>query len=73
MGKRSAERPKLPTGGRTVLTAWEGVAGQAGLALWFHLGLGVSCLTPPNSSLSRVFAEPKEPSSRCHVAVPGLV
>lgn len=68
-----AERPKLPTGGRTVLTAWEGVAGQAGLALWFHLGLGVSCLTPPNSSLSRVFAEPKEPSSRCHVAVPGLV
>ena len=35
--------PSCPPEGR--LTAREGAAGRAGPALWFHPGLGVSCLT----------------------------
>ena len=49
---RARLRPKLPTRGKTALTAREGAAGRAGPALWFHPGLGVSCLT------SQQFPEP---------------
>lgn len=55
-----------------MLAAREGAAGRVGVALWSHPGLGVSCLTSPNGSLSRVFAELKEPSLRCHLVL-GLV